>query len=223
MEFLLDSACPKEIEEVTSWGLITGVTTNPSLYGKMADDFVKRLQEILEVSPGVVYTQVIGADDRDDMVRQARWIASQSEKIIVKLPMTNAGIQACVQLKKESPEITIAITAVATMAQAFLAGKAGADVCALFNGPLDLEVDAEFDLVTPVKMIYTNYGFPTKILSACRFARTFAEYCAAGTDIVTLKKEYHALLYEHAYTDKRMKGFLGDWKGKFGDKIWPQE
>ena len=102
MEFLLDSACPKEIEEVTSWGLITGVTTNPSLYGKMADDFVKRLQEILEVSPGVVYTQVIGADDRDDMVRQARWIASQSEKIIVKLPMTNAGIQACVQLKKES-------------------------------------------------------------------------------------------------------------------------
>ena len=153
MEFLLDSACPKEIEEVTSWGLITGVTTNPSLYGKMADDFVKRLQEILEVSPGVVYTQVIGADDRDDMVRQARWIASQSEKIIVKLPMTNAGIQACVQLKKESPEITIAITAVATMAQAFLAGKAGADVCALFNGPLDLSIPS-----SGAKFCYRDHG-----------------------------------------------------------------
>ena len=221
MQLLIDSADVKEIETAKSWGLISGVTTNPTLYGRQADNHLKRLQELVEVSPGDIYTQVIGAHNTDEMVGQAEWLAAQSERIIVKLPMTNEGIQACLRLKQSQAQIRIAITAVASLAQAFLCGKAGADVVALFNGPLDQEADTWFELVGPVKKMYANYGYATKVLSACRYPRGFAEYCVAGTDICTLKMEFLELLYEHAYTDKRMRGFKTDWQAKFGDALWP--
>lgn len=222
MELLLDSADPKEIGEVKSWGLISGVTTNPSLYSKQSGDFTQRLKEIIKASPGYVFTQVIGWHDVDEMIKQARWLAEQSEKIVVKLPISIDGIQALLQLKKEDPKIRIAITAVASVSQALLCGKAGADVVAIFNGPLDETSDARVNLVAPVKKIYTNYGYKTRILSCGRFSRGVGEFAAAGTDLCTMKKEYHKLLYEHPYTDKRMLGFLNDWQDAFGDQKWPQ-
>lgn len=221
MDLLIDSADVKEIEAAKSWGLISGVTTNPTLYGRQVDDHLKRLNELVEVSPGVVYTQVIGWHNTEEMIKQAVWLAAQSDRIIVKLPMSNEGIQACLRLKRNHPTMKIAITAVASLAQAFLCGKAGADVVALFNGPLDQEVDTWFELVGPVKKMYANYGYQTKVLSACRYPRGFAEYCIAGTDICTMKREFLELLYEHAYTDKRMHGFAADWQAKFGDTLWP--
>ncbi|MDO8303757.1 MAG: transaldolase family protein, partial [Sedimentisphaerales bacterium] len=173
MEFLLDSADPKEIKEVASWGLICGVTTNPSLYGKQAKgkEFVDRLKELIEVSPGYVFTQVIGWHDKEEMVRQARWLSKQSEKIVVKLPMGIEGLQAVMQLKKENPKMKVAVTAVASIAQALMVGKAGADIVALFNGPLDTVSDTPVNMVEPVKKIYANYGFKTKVLSCGRFPR----------------------------------------------------
>ena len=223
MDLLIDSADVKEIEAAKSWGLISGVTTNPTLYGRQVDDHLKRLNELVEVSPGVVYTQVIGWHNTEEMIKQAVWLAAQSDRIIVKLPMSNEGIQACLRLKQNHPTMKIAITAVASLAQAFLCGKAGADVVALFNGPLDQEVDSWFELVGPVKKMYANYGYQTKVLSACRYPRGFAEYCIAGTDICTMKREFLELLYEHAYTDKRMHGFTADWQAKFGDTLWPTD
>lgn len=221
MKLFLDSADPKEIEEVKGWGLISGVTTNPSLYASQKGDYIKRLKEILDVSPGDVFTQVIGWHNKDELVKQARWIAEQSEKIIVKLPIGIEGIQALLELKKKSPKIRIAITAVASVSQSLLCGKAGADVVALFNGPLDTVSDTPVELVTPVKKIYTNYGYKTKILSCGRFPRGVGEFAAAGTDICTMKMEFHKMLYEHPYTDKRMSGFLNDWQNAFGDRRWP--
>jgi len=222
MELLLDSADPKEIQEVTSWGMISGVTTNPTLYSKVGGETVARLRDVVAASPGCVFTQVIGWHDRAELVGQARWLAEQSEKIIVKLPMGIEGIQAVLQLKQESPEIKVAVTAVASIAQALLCGKAGADVAALFNGPLDESSDAVVDMVTPVKKIYAQYGYKTKVLSCCRFPRGVGEFAAAGTDYCTMRKEFHHLLYEHPYTDKRMFGFLGDWEKAFGKAKWPQ-
>lgn len=92
---------------------------------------------------------------------------------------------------------------------------------ALFNGPLELEIEQDVDLVTPVRKVFQNCGFKTKILSCGRFPRAFGEFAVAGTDICTMKFEYLKLLYEHPYTDKRMAGFMCDWKGVFGDKNWP--
>lgn len=220
MELFLDSADPKEIDEVKSWGLISGVTTNPSLYASQKCDIKKRLKEILEVSPGYVFTQVIGWHDKEEFIKQAYWLAEQSEKIIVKIPIGKEGIQALLQLKKENPKMLIAVTAVMSVSQALLCGKAGADVVALFNGPLDTVSDTPVELVTPVKNIYKYNGYKTKILSCCRFPRGAGEYASAGTDICTMKKEFLQMLYEHPYTDKRMQGFLSDWKNAYGDKKW---
>jgi transaldolase len=225
MEIFLDSADPREVSEVASQGLISGITTNPMLYATQARgvSHLERLRELIEVSPGPVFTQVIGTDDTEAMVRQARWLGRQSDKIIVKLPMTVAGIRAVIDLKRESPSIRLAVTAVSSVAQALIAGKAGADVVALFNGPLDLTSDTPVEIVAPVRQIYLANGFGTRILSACRFPRGVGEYVAAGSDMITLRKEFLGLLYEHPFTDKRLQGFAKDWAGAFGDATWPQE
>ncbi len=224
MEVFLDSADPREISEVAKQRLISGITTNPTLYATQARgvSHVERLHELIEISPGPVFTQVIGSDDTEAMIRQARWLSQQSDKIVVKLPMTVAGIRAVVSLKHESPSIRLAVTAVSSVAQALIVGKVGADVVALFNGPLDLASDTPVEIVAPVRQIYSSCGFRTKILSACRFPRGVGEYAAAGTDMITLRREYLSLLYEHPFTDKRLRGFAEDWAGAFGDATWPQ-
>ena len=120
------------------------------------------------------------------------------------------------------PELQLAITAVASLSQAYLCGQAGADIVAIFNGPLDQDSDTPVELVAPVRKIYDNYGFATKILSCGRFPRIFGQFAVAGTDICTMKIEFMRLLYEHSFTDKRMEGFMQDWRATFGDKAWPE-
>ncbi len=224
MEILLDSADPREVREIASLGLIRGITTNPTLYAAQARgaSFVDRLGELIEASPGYVFTQVIGRHDADAMMRQARWLGRQSDKVVVKLPMTVAGIEAVIRLKREDPTIKLAVTAVASVAQALIVGLAGADVVALFNGPLDTVSDTPVEMVGPVRQIYAASGLPTRILSCGQFARGVGEYAAAGTDMITLRREYLDLIYEHPYTDKRLSGFLEDWAGAFSDATWPQ-
>jgi transaldolase len=223
MQLFLDSANPQEILEARSWGLLSGVTTNPSLIPTAGPDMEKTLGAVLEASPGPVFVQAVGWHDPKPLVGQARWLHACSERIIVKLPMSVAGIQALLQLKQELPKIQIAVTAVASVAQAYLCGKAGADVVAIFNGPLDQVSDTPVELVAPVRKIYDNYGFGTKILSCGRLPRFFGEVAVAGTDICTMKMEFMRMLYEHPFTDKRMGGFLKDWGRVFGEKTWPEK
>jgi transaldolase len=220
MQLFLDSSNPKEILLARSWGLIDGVTTNPSLIATAGPDKQKTLAAVLDVSPGSVLAQTIGWHDPEPLREQALWLHRFSDRIVVKLPMSVAGIQALLRLKQETPEIRIAITAVASVSQAFLCGKAGADIVALFNGPFDLTSDTPVELVEPVRKIYDNYGFKTRILSCGRFPRHFAEFAISGSDICTLKLEYMKLLYEHPFTEKRMIGFLDDWNGAFGEATW---
>ena len=172
--------------------------------------------------PGPVLCQAIGWEDKDRLMAQAKWLHSFSKKIIVKLPMSTAGIQALLQLKKEVNGIEIAVTLVSSIAQAYLVGKAGADIVAIFNGPLDQALDQEVELVAPVRKIYDDYGFPTKILSCGRYPRSFGQFAVAGTDICTMRFEYFALLFEHPFTEKRTRGFLGDWEEAFGKANWSE-
>jgi transaldolase len=221
MELFLDSANPKEILEARSWGLLAGVTTNPALIATGGPDMESTLAAVIDASPGPVFAQVIGWHEAEPMMRQARWLHAFSDRIIVKLPASIAGLQALQQLKAEVPDIRLAVTAIASVAQAYLAAKAGADVAAIFNGPLDLAEDTVHDLIAPVRQIYTNYGFPTKILACGRYPRLFGEIAVAGADICTMKMEFMRLLYEHSFTEQRMNGFLKSWRGVFGDKTWP--
>jgi transaldolase len=223
MELFLDSSNPKEIMEARSWGILTGVTTNPMLIAAGGPDKEKTLRGVLEASPGPVLAQVIGWHDPKPMIGQARWLHAFSEKIIVKLPISVAGLQALTALKQELPDIKIAVTAVASVSQAYLVGKLGADIVAVFNGPLDQATDSMLELVAPIKQIYTHYGFHTKVLSCGRYPRLFGEVAAAGTDICTMKLEFMRLLYEHTFTDARMQGFAKSWQAVFGDQTWPEK
>lgn len=223
MELFLDSSNSREVEEVRSWGLLSGVTTNPALISRAGPDMEKTLGDIVEASPGSVLVQAIGWHQPGPLIAQAKWLHAFSDQIIVKLPMSIAGIQALLQLKRDLPKLRLAITAVASVSQAYLCGKAGADVVAIFNGPLDQDSDTPVELVAPVRKIYDNYGFKTKILSCGRFPRIFGQFAEAGTDICTMKLEFMRLLYEHSFTDKRMNGFMEDWKATFHDKTWPEK
>jgi transaldolase len=222
MQVYLDSCDPKEITAAREWGVLDGVTTNQSVMVKGGPDMQATLRRVVDVSPGPVLCQVIGWEDRNDMMGQARWLQAFSDKIVVKLPICPPGLQALRELKKARPDRLVAVTVVSSVAQAYLAGKVGADIVALFNGPMELEVEQPVDLVTPVRKVFDNYGFKTRILSCGRFPRAFGEFAAAGTDICTMKFEYLKLLYEHPYTVKRMVGFAADWQNTFGDKTWPR-
>ena len=223
MELYLDSSNPSEIQEACAWGLISGVTTNPSLISAAGPDMQKTLRGVVEASPGPVLVQAIGWSDPAPLVSQARWLHDFSDKIIVKLPMSPAGIKALLELKKQAPELRIAVTLVASIAQAYLCGKAGSDIVAVFNGPLDQVTDSMLEMVAPIKKIYANYGFKTKVLSCGRYPRLFGEVAEAGTDICTMKFEFMRLLYEHPFTDKRMQGFMQDWQKTFGSQTWPEK
>jgi transaldolase len=223
MELYLDSSNPTDILEARSWGLISGVTTNLSLIPAAGPDMLKTLQAVLAASPGPVFAQVAGWAEKETLVRQARWLHEQDPRIVVKLPIGIAGIQALLQLKQEQPQMQIAVTAVASIAQAYLAGKAGADIVALFNGPLDQVSDTPVEMVGPVRQIYRNYGFRTRILACGRLPRLFGEIATMGADICTMKIDFLRMLYEHPFTDKRMAVFMHDWTARFGDRTWPEK
>jgi len=222
MELYLDSSNPQEIEEVRSWGLLSGVTTNPALISKAGSDMKGTLRRIIDASPGPVLVQAIGWHDPEPLVAQAKQLHAFSDRIIVKLPMSIAGIRALLQLKQEQPDLRLAVTAVASLSQAYLCGKAGADVVAIFNGPLDQDSDTPVNMVPEVRKTYDNYGFTTKILSCGRFPRIFGKFAVAGTDICTMKIEYWRRLYEHSFTHRRMHGFMSDWTATFGDQTWTE-
>jgi transaldolase len=221
MELFLDSTNPAEIQEARSWGMLSGVTTNPSLIAAGGPDMQKTLRQVVEASPGPVLAQAIGWSDPAPLITQARWLHDFSDKIIVKLPMSPAGLKALMELKRQVPDIHIAITMVASIAQAYLCGKAGADIVAIFNGPLDQTTDAMLEMVAPVKKIYANYGYKTRVMSCGRYPRLFGEIAAAGTDLCTMRFEFMRLLYEHPFTDKRFQGFMQDWQKVFGNQTWP--
>lgn len=220
MELYLDSSSPREIDQVRSWGLLSGVTTNPGLMSNVGPNAKQVLADIIEASPGPVLVQAIGWHETETLVAQARALHVFSDRIVVKLPMSVAGIQALLQLKRDLPELRLAVTAVASISQAYLCGKAGADIVAIFDGPLDQASDIAVDLVSPVRAIYDNYGFTTRILSCGRFPRFFGQVAVAGTDICTMKIEYMRRLYEHPFTEQRMNGFVSDWEATFGAKTW---
>jgi transaldolase len=221
MDLYLDSSNPKEILEARSWGLLSGVTTNPSLIAAGGPDMETTLAAVVEASPGPVFAQVVGWHDPQPMLRQAHWLHAFSPQIIVKLPASIGGLQALQQLKRELPDLRLAVTAIASLSQAYLAAKAGADIAAIFNGPLDQAEDTAHDMIAPIRRIYANYGFSTKILACGRYPRLFGEIAVAGADICTMRMEFMRLLYEHSFTEARMTGFLKSWGAVFGDRTWP--
>lgn len=211
MKIFLDTADLDEIRRADDAGLIDGITTNPSLVAKVAGDqpVSDMYREICETVDGPVSLEVV-AVDRDDMVAEGRKLAGIHENAVVKVPLTEAGLKACRDLRNE--EIRVNVTLCFSVSQALLAAKAGASYISPFIGRIDDISGEGMQVIHQIRQVYDNYGFETEILAASiRHPMHVVESMLIGADCCTLPPKVLWQLTEHPLTDKGLDAFLKDW------------
>jgi transaldolase len=212
MKFFLDSADLNEIRRAMDAGLIDGITTNPSLLAKYAGaehEPREVLQEIARLVPGPISAEVV-ALERDEMVREGRELAKIADNIVVKVPLTEAGLMACRQFRSE--DIGVNVTLCFSPAQALLAAKAGASYISPFVGRLDDVSQDGMELISQIVQIYSNYDFRTEVLVASvRHPMHVVQAALLGADVATVPAKVLHQLMHHPLTDRGIEGFLADW------------
>jgi transaldolase len=210
MKFFIDTANLEEIKKAESYGVIDGVTTNPSLVAKEGDiDFQTRIKEICDIVDGPVSAEVV-ALEADKMIEEARELAEIASNVVVKIPMTMEGLKAVKTLSEEG--INTNVTLVFSANQALLAAKAGATYVSPFIGRLDDRAANGMDLVREIVQIFDNYGMDTEIISASiRHPMHVKEAALAGADIATIPFGVIEKLSQHPLTDIGIERFLDDW------------
>ena len=210
MKIFLDSANLTEIREAKSWGAIDGVTTNPSLVAKEQREFFPLLKEICQVVDGPVSMETTSTDAAG-MVDEGRIFAKLHPHIIVKCPLTKAGLKATRQLTSET--IRVNVTLCFSASQALLAAKAGAYYVSPFVGRLDDISSDGMQLIRDIKTIYANYPFSTQILVASvRHPMHVVQAALIGADIATMPLTVIEALIKHPLTDAGLARFLKDWE-----------
>ena len=210
MKFFLDTANIEEIKRVNDWGLLDGVTTNPTLIAKTGKPFLQVAKEIIEVLGDRPVSLEVVATDYEGMVKQAREIAKLGSNVAVKIPMTPDGIKAVKTLSEEG--IKTNVTLVFSPTQALLAAKAGATYVSPFVGRLD-DISMEgMKLIEEIVTIYNNYGFETEIIVASvRHPEHVRMAALLGADIATIPFAVMEKLFKHPLTDIGLERFLKDW------------
>lgn len=211
MKLFVDSADIREIEEAASWGIVSGVTTNPTLlsvHGQV--DFKSTIQRICELVQGPVSAEVVSLDT-EGMIKEARDIATWSPHVVVKVPMTWEGVRATKVLAQDG--IKTNVTLVFSANQALLAALAGATYVSPFVGRLD---DAGHDgmaVVEEMVQVYRQHSFQTKILAASiRHPLHCVAAARAGADVATVPFKVLKQMARHPLTDLGIERFLQDWK-----------
>ncbi|MBM3295136.1 MAG: fructose-6-phosphate aldolase [Candidatus Aminicenantes bacterium] len=209
MKFFLDTANLREIREVSSWGILDGVTTNPSLLAKENAPFEELVRAICEACPGPVSLECVSAQG-PDIVAEARGLAKKAPNVVVKIPITLEGLRATKILAGEG--IGVNMTLVFSPTQALLAAKAGARFVSPFIGRLDDISEEGMGLVEEIVRIYENYRFPTEVIVASiRHPRHVVEAALLGADICTIPFGVIEKLVGHPLTDAGIEKFLRDW------------
>ena len=210
MKLFLDTANLEDIKKYASWGLVDGVTTNPSLIAKEGVSFEKRVKEITKVVKGPVSAEVV-SEDAKGMIAEGKKYAKWAKNIYIKCPMTPDGLIATQALSKAG--IRVNMTLVFSASQALLAAKAGAAFVSPFIGRIDDMGQDGMLLVDEITSLYNNYPFKTEVLVASvRSARQVEEAAILGADICTVPAAIYEKLVKHPLTDKGLKAFLADWK-----------
>ncbi|MCK4668034.1 fructose-6-phosphate aldolase [Candidatus Dependentiae bacterium] len=210
MKFFIDTANIDEIREANSWGVIDGVTTNPSLIAKEGRDFVEVIKEITSIVDGPISAEVI-SEDSEGMIKEARPLSKLHKNIIIKIPMTVEGMKAVKVLSAEG--IKTNVTLVFSPVQALIAAKAGATYVSPFVGRLDDISHYGMDLVHNILEIFDNYGYSTEIIAASiRHPIHVLESALAGSHIATIPFSILKKLFNHPLTDKGIEKFLSDWE-----------
>jgi len=209
MQFFLDTADIEAIKKYAAWGVVDGVTTNPSLVAKEGVSMEARIKEITEVVDGPISAEVI-ATDYDAMVEEGRKVAEWHKNIYVKLPMTENGLKACKTLSSEG--IHVNQTLIFSPGQALLAAKAGATVVSPFIGRLDDISEDGMGLIAEIVEMFSNYELKTKILVASiRHPRHVIDAARLGAEIATMPPDVLDKLIKHQLTDIGLEKFLADW------------
>ncbi|MGD0921271.1 MAG: fructose-6-phosphate aldolase [Terriglobia bacterium] len=210
MKFFLDTANLDEIREAASMGILDGVTTNPSLVAKEGAKFKERIVEICEIVQGPVSAEVT-ATDTEGMCSQGRELAKLHQWVVVKIPITKAGLKAVKLLVGEG--IRVNATLCFSPSQALLVAKAGATYVSPFLGRLDDISHVGMDLIRDIVTIYRNYSFKTQVLAASlRHPLHVVDAAKAGADIATMPYKVFEQLLKHPLTDKGLDQFLKDWE-----------
>jgi transaldolase len=210
MKLFIDSGNLKEIEALVPLGIIDGITTNPSLLAKEGGDYRALLKRICDIVQGPTSAEVV-ATDVDGMLREGRDLATIDKHIIVKVPFTKAGVQACKKLSSEG--IRVNVTLCFTPAQALIAAKVGATFVSPFVGRLDDIATSGMNLISEIVQIFENYDFTTEILVAStRGPMHIVEAARMGADICTCPAAVIEALFKHPLTDIGLERFLKDWE-----------
>ena len=210
MELFVDTAKVEEIKEAMSWGIVDGVTTNPTKLAQAGRPFMEVVEEICHMTPGPVSVEAVSTDAAK-MIEEARRLASLHESIVVKIPLIKEGIKAVKVLSAEGIKTNVTLNFSAT--QALLAAKVGATYVSPFVGRLDDISHHGMDLAQQIRTIFDNYGFQTKIIvSAARHPLHVLEAALMGADVTTMAFEIMENLFRHPLTDRGLEMFLDDWK-----------
>ena len=216
MQLFLDGSDINKIRKYCGLGLIDGVTTNPSIILKSGKNMIEVISELAGIVSGSVSAEV-SALDSDTMVQEGIKLAEIAENVTVKLPITWDGLKACKTLSNKG--ISVNMTLCFSSSQALLAAKAGAEYVSPFIGRLD-DLNLEgIDLISDIKLIYSNYKFSTKILAASIRTINHVKQCARlGADVATIPLDIFEKLVKHPLTDSGLSQFTADWE-KTGQSI----
>jgi transaldolase len=210
MKIFIDSANIEQIREVNSWGILDGVTTNPTLVAKEKTDFDTLVRQICEIVDGPISAEAISTK-ADDIVKEARKLAVIHKNIVVKIPITEEGLKAAKVLSKEG--IKVNMTLVFSPAQALLACKAGAKYISPFVGRLDDVGHDGMDVVAQILDIMDNYDFDAEIIVASvRHPGHVVEAAGMGAHIATVPYDVLKKMFKHPLTDVGIEKFLQDWQ-----------
>ncbi|MFH1198263.1 MAG: fructose-6-phosphate aldolase [bacterium] len=210
MKFFIDTANLNEIKEAASYGLLDGVTTNPSLVSKEGMNFRQLLDEILKIVDGPISAEVVSTD-YDGIMKEARELAAIHKNIVVKVPLIREGIKAVKSLSDEG--IKTNVTLCFSPSQALLAAKAGATYISPFVGRLDDISHVGMELIDQIVRIYRNYDYKTEVLVASiRHPLHLVEAALMGADVCTMPFDVIKKLFNHPLTDIGLEKFLADWK-----------
>lgn len=210
MEIYLDTANVDEIREIASWGILSGVTTNPSLIAREGRDFRTVVAEICEIVDGPVSAEVISTDSAG-MIEEGKKHAEWHSDVVVKIPMSPEGLTAVSNLEREG--IRCNVTLVFSAGQGLMAARAGASYISPFVGRLDDTGGDGMQVVQELAEILEYYDLPAKIIAASmRHPTHVIEAALAGAHIATVPYGVLKKMVSHPLTDRGLEAFLSDWK-----------
>ncbi|RKD33526.1 fructose-6-phosphate aldolase [Thermohalobacter berrensis] len=216
MKFFIDTANVEEIREVNEWGVISGVTTNPSLIAKEGRDFKGVIKEITDIVDGPISAEVISLD-ANGMVKEAEELAQIHPNIVIKIPMTKEGLKAVKILSSKG--IKTNVTLVFSANQALLAARAGATYVSPFAGRMDDIGNEGMIIIGDIVEIFDIYGIETEVIAASiRHPMHIIEAAKLGAHIATVPYKVFEKMLKHPMTDNGIEKFLNDWKSVENNK-----